>query len=59
MEAQRDTINALKAAGLRDKVKVAIGGCVCTQKWSDEIGADCFATDAAEGVRKLRQLVQT
>jgi 5-methyltetrahydrofolate--homocysteine methyltransferase len=58
MEAQRETINALKTAGLRDKVKVAIGGCVCTQQWSDEIGADCFATDAAEGVRKLRLLVQ-
>jgi 5-methyltetrahydrofolate--homocysteine methyltransferase len=57
MEAQRETINALKAAGLRDKVKVAIGGCVCTQQWCDEIGADCFATDAAEGVKKLRALV--
>jgi 5-methyltetrahydrofolate--homocysteine methyltransferase len=57
MEAQRDTIQALKAAGLRDKVKVAIGGCVCTQQWCDEIGADCFATDASEGVRKLRKLV--
>jgi 5-methyltetrahydrofolate--homocysteine methyltransferase len=57
MEAQRETIEALKAAGLRNKVKVAIGGCVCTQQWSDEIGADCFATDAAEGVTKLRKLI--
>jgi 5-methyltetrahydrofolate--homocysteine methyltransferase len=58
MEAQRETINALKASGLRDKVKVAIGGCVCTQQWADEIGADCFATEASEGVRKLRLLLQ-
>ena len=58
MPAQQQTIEALKAAGLRDKVKVAIGGAVCTQQWADQIGADCFATDASEAVRKLRLLVQ-
>jgi len=58
MENQRKTIEALKASGLRGKVKVAIGGCICTQQWADEIGADCFATDASEGVKKLRQLIQ-
>jgi 5-methyltetrahydrofolate--homocysteine methyltransferase len=57
MPAQKEAIDALKAAGLRDKVKVAIGGSVCTQEWCDEIGADCFATDAAEGVKKLRLLL--
>jgi len=57
MGAQKETIDAIKAAGLRDKVKIAIGGCVCTQEWSNLIGADCFATDASEGVKKLRALL--
>ena len=58
MPNQKETIESLKAAGLRDKVKVAIGGAVCTQRWADQIGADCCATDAAEAVGKFRLLVQ-
>jgi len=58
MPAQEQTIEALKAAGLRGKVKVAIGGAVCTQRWSDQIGADCYAADAAEAVEKFRLLIQ-
>jgi len=58
MPAQERTIEALKAAGLRDKVKVAIGGAVCTQRWVDQIGADCYAADAAEAVEKFRLLIQ-
>jgi len=58
MPNQRETIEALKAAGLRDKVKVAIGGAMCTQRWADQIGADCYASDAAEAVKKFRLLIQ-
>jgi len=58
MPAQERTIEALKTAGLRDKVKVAIGGAVCTQRWVDQIGADCYAADAAEAVEKFRLLIQ-
>jgi 5-methyltetrahydrofolate--homocysteine methyltransferase len=58
MPNQRRTIEALKAAGLRGKVKVAIGGAMCTQGWADQIGADCYATDAAEVVKKFRLLLQ-
>jgi len=58
MPNQRETIEALEAAGLRGKVKVAIGGAMCTQGWADQIGADCYATDAAEAVKKFRLLVQ-
>ena len=58
MPNQRETIEALKAAGLGDKVKVAIGGAMCTQHWADQIGADCYATDAAEAVKKFRLLIQ-
>ena len=58
MPNQRETIEALKAAGLGDKVKVAIGGAMCTQRWADQIGADCYAADAAEAVEKFRLLIQ-
>ena len=58
MPAQERTIEALKAAGLGDKVKVAIGGAMCTQRWADQIGADCYASDAAEAVKKLKLLIQ-
>ncbi len=58
MPNQRETIEALKAAGLRGKVKVAIGGAMCTQGWGDQIGADCYAADAAEAVEKLGLLIQ-
>ena len=57
MPNQARTIEALKAAGLRDRVKVAIGGAVCTQGFADQIGADCYAADAADAVRKFGQLV--
>jgi len=42
----RTTIEALEAAGLRDRVKVMVGGAPVTQKYSDEIGADGYAPDA-------------
>ena len=58
MPNQRQTIEALKAIGLRGKVKVAIGGAMCTQHWADQIGADCYAADAAEAVKKFRLLIQ-
>jgi len=58
MPNQRQTIEALKATGLRGKVKVAIGGAMCTQHWAGQIGADCYAADAAEAVEKFRLLIQ-
>jgi len=42
MPAMKTTIDALKQAGMRDKVKVLIGGAPITQKYADEIGADGF-----------------
>ena len=46
MQAQKDAIEALKAAGLRDKVKVMVGGAPVTQNFANEIGADAYARDA-------------
>jgi len=57
MPAMKTTIEALKAAGLRDKVKVIIGGAPVTQRYADEIGADGYAPDANSAVRKTKELL--
>ena len=54
MMAQKDTIEARKAAGLRDKVKVMVGGAPVTQSFADEIGADAYASDAASAADVCR-----
>jgi 5-methyltetrahydrofolate--homocysteine methyltransferase len=50
-------VEALKAAGLRDKVKILIGGAPVTQDYANKIGADMFASDASSAVRSARALV--
>ena len=56
MREQTRVIEALKAAGLRDKYKVVVGGGACTQQWADKIGADAYAEDANDGIRKINEL---
>ena len=51
------TIEALKAAEVRDDVKVLIGGAPVTQDYATKIGADMFASDASSAVRAARQLM--
>jgi 5-methyltetrahydrofolate--homocysteine methyltransferase len=50
------TIEALKAAGVRDQVKVMIGGAPVTEDYAKSIGADAFAPDASSATRIARQL---
>ena len=57
MPAMKTTIDALKEAGLLDKVKTLIGGAPITQEYANKIGADGYAPDAATGVRKAKELV--
>jgi trimethylamine corrinoid protein len=57
MPNQQKTIEALKAAGLRDNVKVMIGGAPTTRAWADEIGADGYAEDAIEAVVTAKGLL--
>ena len=57
MPSMRATIEALKEAGLRDQVKVMIGGAPITQDFADKIGADGFAPDASSASRKAKSLV--
>ncbi|MPW24724.1 cobalamin-binding protein [Alkalibaculum sp. M08DMB] len=51
LEAMKDTVDGLKEAGLRDSVKVIIGGNPVTKEACLHIGADSFTTNAAEGVK--------
>ena len=51
------TIEALHAAGLRDQVKVMVGGAPVTEDFAKSIGADAFAPDASSATRIARQLV--
>jgi 5-methyltetrahydrofolate--homocysteine methyltransferase len=57
MPAMKNTIDALMEAGVRDSVKVMIGGAPVTQGFADEIGADGYAPDAASAVELARSLV--
>ena len=52
----RENIKAFQEAGVRDKVKVMIGGAPVTQKFADEVGADGYAPDAASAVDVARSL---
>ncbi len=57
MHVQKEVIEALKRAGLREKVKVVVGGSPVTLSWVEEIGADGYAEDAVEAVRLAKKLV--
>lgn len=51
------TIQALKEAGVRDQVKVLIGGAPVTENYARQIGADGFATDASRAVNVAKSLI--
>ena len=57
MNEQGHIIEQFKAAGVRDDVKVMIGGAPVTQMWADKIGADAFTTDAAAASRWAKNYV--
>jgi corrinoid protein of di/trimethylamine methyltransferase len=54
---QQKIIEALVEAGLRDKIKVMVGGAPVTQAWADKIGADGYAEDAIAAVAVAKKLV--
>ncbi len=57
MPAMKDVIEKLKQEGLRDSVKIIIGGAPVTQAYADEIGADGYAPDAGSAVDKAKELL--
>ena len=56
MSNMKLTIDALEEAGVREKVKVIIGGALVTQDYAEKIGADLYAEDAFSGVNKLKEV---
>ena len=57
MPNMKTTIEALKASGLRDKVKVMVGGAPLTDQYAREIGADGYAPDASRAVALAKSLL--
>jgi corrinoid protein of di/trimethylamine methyltransferase len=56
MTVQRQIIEALEEAGIRDQVKVIIGGAPVNQEWADTIGADGYAEDAVGAIELVERL---
>jgi 5-methyltetrahydrofolate--homocysteine methyltransferase len=57
MPSMQSTIEALEESGMREKVKVIIGGAPVTQKYADEIGADGYGRDAAAAANLVKDLL--
>ena len=57
MPSMKATIEAIDAAGLRDNVKILVGGAPVTQEYADQIGADGFAPDASGAVTVAESLL--
>ena len=56
-EQQREVIQAVEAANLRDNLKIMVGGAPVNQRWADEIGADAYGADAIDGLRKAKTML--
>lgn len=57
MPSMQSTIEALKSAGLRDKVKVLVGGAPINDAYAEKIGADGYAQDASRAVKLAKSFV--
>lgn len=57
MPNMKVTLDALREAGVRDRVKVIVGGAPLNQTYADHIGADGYAKDASAAVRKAKELL--
>jgi 5-methyltetrahydrofolate--homocysteine methyltransferase len=58
MAAAQETINALRQAGTRDRIKIMVGGAPTSREWATRIGADAHASDAADAVTIAEALVR-
>jgi corrinoid protein of di/trimethylamine methyltransferase len=57
MVAQKLLHESLQEAGIRDKVKLMVGGAAVTQEWADQIGADGYAEEVTAAIKKAKQLL--
>jgi trimethylamine corrinoid protein len=58
-DSMKKTVEAIKEAGLRETVRIVIGGGVVTEKIKDYSGADAYAPDAMAGVRLCKEWIRT
>ncbi|MCJ7604990.1 MAG: hypothetical protein MUO19_03030 [Dehalococcoidales bacterium] len=58
MTEMETVIKALEASGLRDKVKVLVGGAAVSEEYAKEIGADAFCRDAFHALQIMEKLQQ-
>jgi len=56
MPQMQETLKALETAGLRQQVRVLVGGAPVTQGWADQIGADGYASDAGAAIKVAKEL---
>jgi trimethylamine corrinoid protein len=57
MAGQKELEEELTKAGLKQKYKTIVGGAPVTRRWAKRIGADAYAQDASDGVKKVKQLL--
>ncbi|HSW36521.1 MAG TPA: corrinoid protein [Candidatus Limnocylindrales bacterium] len=57
IQEQKKIIDLLREKGLRDRVKVIVGGAPLSEEWAVKVGADAYAADALVGVRKVKNLL--
>ncbi len=58
MTVQKDIEEALKEAGIRDKVKTMVGGAPVTNRWAEKIGADAYCEDASDTVNFIMNWIE-
>lgn len=58
LPVQREIVESLKKAGMREKVKVMVGGAPVTREWAEEIGADGYGSNAVEAVKVAKRLLK-
>ena len=58
MVFMKDMVEALEESGLKDKIKVIVGGAPITQSYADEIKADGYAPDAASAVDLVKSVME-
>jgi 5-methyltetrahydrofolate--homocysteine methyltransferase len=57
MTSMKEVVEAISRAGLRDRVRIIVGGAPLTSAYASEIGADAYAPDASKAVRKVHELL--
>jgi len=57
IQEQKKVIDLLKEKGLRERVKVIVGGAPLSEEWAVKVGADGYAPDAISGVKKVKEIL--